>query len=626
MVAATIDTPVIDTMPEVPLSGCKLSVEQVPLAIRQLVSILFDHLDADYEGIFVHLLRYARVQQPDDMAIISIPNQWQLHQQDRDWPCCYATLNTCIRLLCALGILHKEPRRKYREAEYHLPLTDYTIPLDAFSALDNLIDPEHTRNQKVRGLAEEVKGRLILLYIRQEESTVRFEQVDPVLRAALDNAQRQIEALGVSKQKKQQLITQISQVMMELYAAGKIAGSKISVPAVDSPPSTSSLEVVRAVKHVQERDIPDDGSTTTVDSDSDRKAKIVTRVVDSDIAVASHHSCSSTSLSKVVDFCTSEPTVQMAQAASQDEYRRQNLPGHSTITEKAVDFGGSPVRNLPPSHQMVDLDPGIDNDSNTFSKNLPQEKDTIVIEGAAAESTSRPPRALYRPIDARTARMLATYVEGNPGNFRSYITLSQKYHPQIIRAAIINMLAHTYFPDLEGDIPGDVDGELTGKIGRPRKPGAWVTSCCQAYNQYGIPLVMRTLLEIYKGPYSTIQKDMDTLSRELPPKQYWMQWQEYRLSLELGKPSSLQDSLPSYGAGGDTHAVHEGMTSNQAQELAKQMNREGRSYGITAKPCTQHGYWEVEMELCFQDCTSTYRFHSKQQWEQYFASIQDLSI
>ena len=625
MVAATIEKPVIDMMPEVPLSGCKLSVEQVPLAIRQLVSILFDHLDANYQGIFVHLLRYARVQQPDDVAIINIPNQWQLHQQDRDWPCCYATLNTCIRLLCALGILHKGPRRKHRAAEYHLPLTDYAIPLDALSALDNLIDPEHTRNQKVRGLAEEVKGRLLLLYLRQEESTVRFEQVDPVLQAALARAQRQIEALGVSKQKKQQLSIQISQVMMELYAAGKIAGRRISVPTVDSPPSTSSLEAVRADKHVQARGISDDGSTTTVDSDSDRKAKIVTRVVDSGIAVASHHSCSSTSLAKTVDLCTNESSVQMAQPASQGEYRRQNLPGQSTITEKAVDFGGSPVRNLPPGHQAVDLDPGIDNDSNTVSKNLPQEKDTIVIDGAV-ESTSGQPRALYRPMDARTAHLLAIFVEGNTGNYRSYIALSRKYHPQVLRSAIINMLAHTYFPDLVGDLPGDVDGELTGKVGRPRKPGAWVTSCCQAYTQYGIPPVMRVLLQVYKGPYSTIREEMEALSRELPPKQYWMQWQEYRLSLELGKPSSPQDSLPSYGAGGDTHAVHEGMTSNQAQELAKQMNREGRSYGITANPCSQHGHWEVEMELCFQDRTSTYRFHSKQQWEQYFASIQDLSI
>src|SRR5438067_1575261 len=121
MVTATIDKALIDTMPEGPLSGCKLSVEQVPLAIRQLVSILFDQLDADYKGTFIHLLRYAQVQPPGDVAIISIPNQWQLHQQDRDWPCCYATLNNCIRLLCALSILHKAPRRKRRATEYHLP-------------------------------------------------------------------------------------------------------------------------------------------------------------------------------------------------------------------------------------------------------------------------------------------------------------------------------------------------------------------------------------------------------------------------------------------------------------------------------------------------------------------------
>jgi hypothetical protein len=46
------------------------------------------------------------------------------------------------------------------------------------------------------------------------------------------------------------------------------------------------------------------------------------------------------------------------------------------------------------------------------------------------------------------------------------------------------------------------------------------------------------------------------------------------------------------------------------------MNCEGRPYGIAAHPCLQDGHWEVEIELYFQERTSTYRFHSKQQWEQ----------
>jgi len=59
------------------------------------------------------------------VATIVISNQWKLHQQDSSWPCCYATLNTFIRLLCALGIVCKVPRRKNCAATYHLPLADY---------------------------------------------------------------------------------------------------------------------------------------------------------------------------------------------------------------------------------------------------------------------------------------------------------------------------------------------------------------------------------------------------------------------------------------------------------------------------------------------------------------------
>ena len=107
MRAATKEKSLADASPQDFFPICELSVERVPLTIRQQVSTLFGQLRVDYEGIFVHLLRYAHVQ--DDSAIIRIPNQWKLHQQDGTWPCCYATLNTFVRLLCAVGILSDNP-------------------------------------------------------------------------------------------------------------------------------------------------------------------------------------------------------------------------------------------------------------------------------------------------------------------------------------------------------------------------------------------------------------------------------------------------------------------------------------------------------------------------------------
>ncbi len=614
MVTATIDKPIIDNKPQVPPPSFALTVERLPLTMRQIVSTVFGHLNADYEGIFAHLLHYAQVERSGNMAVINIPNQWRVHQQDSAWPCCYATLNTFIRLLRALGILQKVPQRIHRAAKYYLPLTDYMIPLDAFADLDRLMDPTYTKNCKVRGLAEEVKKRLHL-YISQKESTIRFEPVDSALQTALSATQQLFEALeGVNARKKQQLITQVSQTMEGLYAAGKIAGSRFSAPAVDSPPALSLLEEVQTDKQVQERDTPVDGSTTTLDSDRGRKANSVTRVVDSGGAVDSNHLCSSILLSQVVDFSTIESTARPAQSVCQSEYKEQNLPAQYGNIVNAVDFGD---RNLHAVHPVVDSGSYIDNDRNIYSKKLLQENHTIVIENTIPESKTKQPRALYRPMDARTARMLAGFVEGNPENFRAYITLSQKYHPQIIRAAVVNMLAHTYFPDLEGDLPGEVDGELTGKFGRPRTPGAWVTSCCEAYTQFGIPSVMRVLLQVFDRPYNEIRERMEVLSKALSPKLFWMQWQEHLLSHQLGKTVLSQDpSSPG------THAVCEGMASSEAQELVDQMIREGHSCVISARPCLQDGQWEVEAEIHFQGHTLIHRFRSKHKWEQYLSAIQ----
>ncbi len=323
----------------------------------------------------------------------------------------------------------------------------------------------------------------------------------------------------------------------------------------------------------------------------------------------------------MVDSCGQESTDRIAASACQMEQKVQNLPLPLPDVAHTVDSGGG---NLHFDDLGVDSGSFIDNDRDLSSKRILPENQTIVSDSAAPESTIREPRVLYRPVDARSAQVLAKFVEGHPGNFRSYITLTRKYHPQVIRAAIINMLAHTYFPDLDGDLPADVDGELTGKVGRPRKPGAWVTTCCQAYEQYGIPPVMRVLLREYAGSYNEIRQCLESLAGEVSPKHYWMHWQESLLP-NAEKPPVLQSpSLGEDSEVGDSNAVREGIPGDEVRALVEQINCEGRPYGISAHPCLQDGHWEVEIELYSQGRTSTYRFHSKQQWEQYFAAIQHL--
>jgi hypothetical protein len=304
--------------------------------------------------------------------------------------------------------------------------------------------------------------------------------------------------------------------------------------------------------------------------------------------------------------------------AYQDKQKAQNLSSRALTSADTVDSGG---RNLLPDSSVVDSGSLIDNDKDISSKRIVTEIQSIVIDGTPPESTTREPRALYRPVDARSARALAKFIEGHPGNFRSYITLTRKYHPQIIRAAIINMLAHTYFPDLDGDLLAQVDGDLTGKVGRPRKPGAWVTTCCQAYEQYGTPPVMQVLLREYVGTYDEIRQRLEALARELSPKQFWTRWQE-RLLPNAEQPSVSQiPPLTGKDEVGDSFAVREGIPGVEVRALVDEINRDGRSYGITARPCSQSGCWEVEVELNFQGRTSIHRFRSKNQWERYLSAI-----
>lgn len=603
MVVATANVAFEDNASSDIYSSYELSVEHVSLAIRQQVSTLFADGDADYSRIFTHLLRYAQVEQSGKIATIIIPNQWKLHQQDTTWPCCYATLNTFVRLLCALGILRKIPRRKHRATAYHLPLMEYVVPPDAFIALEVLIDPARTKNKKVRGLAKKVKSRLVLLCRGQQESTSLGNQVDVDVCATLDTLQELIISLeGVNAEEKQGVLNELDRARVQVHVLTRAPGGRFCFPLQED----SSVDTSSQCRQKVEKGQQVDSGATTVDSLSSAEKKRV----DTDALQE-----------PLVDSDGIESNAMVAQSGYRGEYRAQNLPLHITNVAHSVD---SDVRNLHINHPMVDSGPVIDNDRNISSKKLLQNNQTIVIDGTASESTTREPRVLYRPVDARSAQVLARFVEGNPGNFRSYITLTQKYHPQVIRAAIINMLAHTYFPDLDGDLPADVDGELTGKVGRPRKPGAWVTTCCQAYAQYGIPPVMRVLLREYAGSYNEIRQCMESLAREVSPKQYWMEWQESLLPNAENPPVSQSPSLTEDSEIGESNAVREGIPGNKARALVDQINREGRPYGISAHPCFQDGHWEVEIELSFHGCTTTHRFHSEPQWDQYLSAIQRL--
>jgi hypothetical protein len=601
MGAATADVDFAGNRSCVPGSSCELAVEHVSPILRQWLSLLFADGDAHYEGIFVHLLRYAQLDQSGKMATIIIPNQLHFQQQDTTCPCCYATLNTFIRLLCALGILHKIPRRKDRPTAYNLSLSEFTIPPDAFKALDNLIDPVQTKNKKVRNLAKHVKSRLNQLRVDQQESKMHCDQVNSDLRATLDTVQTLISLLEeLDAEVRQRIVNELDRARNQLRVLSGVTAGRFLMPAGFG--NTFSQPLQKA-----EYGQPVDSGTQVVDFVSDAEGK--------------QRGDSAMLQTQLVDSCGQESTIRLALPTCRSEQKAQNLPFRLSQVAHTVEFGD---RNLLVNDPVVDSSSIIDNDREISSKRNLQENQAIVIDNTAPESAIRESKVLYRPMDARSAQVLAKFVEGNPGNYRSYIALTRKYHPQIIRAAIINMLAHTYFPDSDGDLPAEIDGELTGKVGRPRKPGAWVTTCCQAYAQYGIPPVMQVLLQAYNGSYNEIRQCMESLSRTLSPKQYWMQWQESLLRHAGKPPVSQSSSLIENSEIGDSIALHEEIPGDEVRVLVNQINREGRSYGITAHPCLQDGHWEVEIELYYQGRISTHCFHSKPQWEQYLSAIQRL--
>ena len=124
----------------------------------------------------------------------------------------------------------------------------------------------------------------------QQKSAVGFEPVDSgfhmalhhvqqlleTLEKALHHVQQLLQVLGEgTTQKKQQLMTQISQVRIELHAANKLPGSGFSDPVADIPPTLLPLEGIQTDTQAKEKDAPKYVGARIVDSDSDKGAKSI---------------------------------------------------------------------------------------------------------------------------------------------------------------------------------------------------------------------------------------------------------------------------------------------------------------------------------------------------------------
>jgi len=244
-------------------------------------------------------------------------------------------------------------------------------------------------------------------------------------------------------------------------------------------------------------------------------------------------------------------------------------------------------------------------------------------------------------LSPREAKALASFVEGNSGmNFPAYITLSKTCSELAIRAAVVNMMCHSRFPDLDGSIGSEVDGEITGKWGRPRRPGAWVTDLARAYQREGIPAVMMLLLSCFESPddkrtpysYQRIAEVLDVQGQSTSAEMFWVGLQR---ELQANAQASTQPAERASDSLAPAQRVFEseGMTEDAAQRLAGRIAQEGVPFGITAGHRLQGNAWVVEMQVCESAGTPgepdrvvvhTTEMRSEQAWLEYFTLMKEL--
>jgi hypothetical protein len=599
-----------------------LQATHLPRSIRESIIRLLSGPGLDAAKcllILDQLLHYAKVwrrplDEGGDVAVIQIPNLLKLHRRDQ-WPCCYQTANTFLRILCALGILQKQ-RGVGGATEYLLSLEPDCVfqpSTDALVALDSLSNPSRTLNKRVRDKASDVKRRLLLSFsfstLDKPVPTDAKLGVLPLqtkkMRSALQRVDSLLRASYVDESTKLKLLVEIGTVLVEL-----LQGSA-SLPSVDSLSS-----IVQATAR-QVRD--------QVDSGWQPGAKRSETV---------HHRCESTT---AVDSTSKQCSIPQTGAEPHEAHSApQNL--HASLLE--VD-----------SHTCIDNET-ITLDSLSSPLPLPtktdrkEKKRDLDIDSRDAGANTQKQLSGCKRFTPREARLLAQFVEETDRNFPAYIGLSLVCSRQVIRAAVVNMLAHSSFPDSDGTLDGFVDGEITGKWGRPQRPGAWVTSLAKAYQQHGIPPVMQLLVRCLEEgdepfTYQRVKHYFLELQQQqhVTPQQFWDALQQLLCEQEASSPrdqeSCTQETAVSSAGQREEAALGcTGMTAEEARSLVDQINQDGRPYGITAgMRSIGMGGWVIDMRVSLAageqpnvgaDRVITMEVHSTSEWLTYFLPMREL--
>lgn len=597
--------------PETAVDSRRAHVEaRIHPSVLHLVEQLFAGSQVDGILFLWHFLQLAQTMQLSlpgsgvcDVAIISVQSVWDLcTNPSYHWPHSYDTTSKYFRLLCAIGVFIKPRVGRKEHIQYHFPLREYCMPENAIQKLDELVGNTRAKKyHKVSSAARVWKGCLHTLTSTAQILSV--EKSTPV-----DSREKQLR----------EVLTQI-QAVLETERGASISEKMCHLANILAP------HFLQAAKKGVLASTPGDvlaylnqpGANTLVDSTSEQVDSASARVIETTVAE--------------VDSDFQESTDQVGAGEKGSSTGATNLPAKSASEHKNTDESTTNGSNLPGSTPTVDSGSRIDIDITPVIHS----KGNVSIEEAPESEFSD-----FLQFSPREARALASFVQHDAEAFRAYITLSKQYPRTIIRAAVICMLAHTCFPDVDGTMMPEQDGARPDRWNQPHTPGAWVKEHCVFYTQKGLPAVMRVLLERYKNKNNeSILHDLRRLEQRFAPQEFWEEVQKQARALDGAGSEVLPGAVHPQADEEVTNALDDrgegleqsrpsrsGMTNHEAAALVQQVEREGREYRITARSCQAGpgGRYVVELvqEYRGKPVMIPQKMLGAQDWCDYLANLQ----
>jgi hypothetical protein len=599
--------------PETAVDSRRAHVEaRIHPSVLHLVEQLFAGSQVDGILFLWHFLQLAQTMQLSlpgsgvcDVAIISVQSVWDLcTNPNYHWPHSYDTTSKYFRLLCAIGVFIKPRVGRKEHIQYHFPLREYCMPENAIQKLDELVGNTRAKKyHKVSSAARVWKGCLHTL-----TSTAQILSVEKS--TLVDSREKQLR----------EVLTQI-QAVLETEHGASISEKMCHLAHILAP------HFLQAAKKGAFASTPGDvlaylnqpGANTLVDSTSEQVDSASARVIETTVAE--------------VDSDFQESTDQVGAGEKGGSTGSTNLPARELTSHEETSESTATRPNLPGSAPAVDSAPCIDIEITQVITS----KGNISIEAAPKSEFSD-----FLQFSPGEARRLASFVQHDPDAFRAYIALSNQYPRTIIRAAVICMLAHTCFPDVDGTMTPEQDGARADRWNQPRKPGAWVKEHCAFYTEKGLPAVMRVLLARYQHKKDKdILFDLQRLEQRYSPGEFWAEVQRQTCVSDAAaledQPGAVHEQTDgeiedALDAGREdlpqSRPSRLGMASYEALSLVQRIEREGRTYRITARslPVTGGRYVvELVQEYRGKQVTVPQKMQSEKDWSDYLANLQALA-